>query len=258
MRFADGARRLREKLTVDGLRRYTTLFLQHAGEVPAADMTERAKRLLYAEGLPPRYAETALREDAAANPVSLYDLTQIILAKATFKAYAGGPPSSTGGSARGADGDAMQIDSISLAAMQFGVSREVAASYIAPAEGWAPHDTDSVPGSGAGMSAQAASEDAIVHKLLAAMGSRFGNSGYTAGSSSSASSSSGSSRRSVPFDVKKNIPEALAKERVTAGLCVKCGVVKYEPGGRGHNSRTCKAAPDKTTSAADGKRAAGF
>ena len=56
----------------------------------------------------------------------------------------------------------------------------------------------------------------------------------------------------------KDIPEDLIAARKKANLCAKCGVVRYERGAKGHNARTCKASPDKTTSAADGlKRAEG-
>ena len=58
--------------------------------------------------------------------------------------------------------------------------------------------------------------------------------------------------------MKDQIPEAMIEARKAAGLCVKCGVVKYEGGGRGHNAKTCKAGFDKTTSVAEGKKKAGF
>jgi hypothetical protein len=64
-------------------------------------------------------------------------------------------------------------------------------------------------------------------------------------------------RRGVPSAVKKEVPGALAKERQTAGLCIKCGAAWYSPGGRGHNSVTCKAAADKSTPASEGVKRAG-
>ena len=45
-RFVEGARRIRDKLNVEGMHRYTTLFLQYAGEIPAERMTEATKRAL--------------------------------------------------------------------------------------------------------------------------------------------------------------------------------------------------------------------
>jgi len=42
-----------------------------------------------------------------------------------------------------------------------------------------------------------------------------------------------------------DVPEPLAKARMSHGLCVKCGVVPYTPGREGHNSNTCKAVADK-------------
>jgi hypothetical protein len=84
---------------------------------------------------------------------------------------------------------------------------------------------------------------------------------FQASASSSSPGTQGKSqskRRHVPDGVRDEVPKALAEARRAAGLCVKCGVVKYEGGGKGHNSRTCQAPADKTTSAADGKRKAGF
>jgi len=56
----------------------------------------------------------------------------------------------------------------------------------------------------------------------------------------------------------KEIPQDLFDARKKAGLCCKCGVAKYEGGGRGHNAGTCKAAPDKTTSVEEGRKKANF
>ena len=66
------------------------------------------------------------------------------------------------------------------------------------------------------------------------------------------------SRRTVPSRVGQEVPQPLAKSRQEAGLCIKCGITKYEPGGKGHNSRTCQLPVDKTTSAVDGRKKAGF
>lgn len=68
----------------------------------------------------------------------------------------------------------------------------------------------------------------------------------------------GRSRRNAPSGVLKDIPQALFEERKKLGLCCKCGVAKYEPGGHGHNAVTCKAPADKTTTAAEGRKKAGF
>ena len=133
----------------------------------------------------------------------------------------------------------MEIDAISLCVAQFGISREEAARYVEPREGWQAHETASpAPGSGA-------SPD--IAALLAALAPRYGSNGQGASGS----------RRNIPAGVKE-VPASLVEARKAAGLCVKCGVRKYEPGSKGHNSRTCQAPADKTTSATDGKRAAGF
>ena len=39
---------------------------------------------------------------------------------------------------------------------------------------------------------------------------------------------------------------------------MRCGTHEYTPGSQGHNSNTCRANIDKTTSAAEGKKKANF
>jgi hypothetical protein len=129
--FVSAAHRLRDKLNVEGLQRYTTLFLQRAGEIPSGRMTEATKRHLYSQGLPTRYAEMVLTEDAEAEPMALHEVAQHVLAKATMKTYAG---ASAGyqieeASTTQRDGDAMDVDAVSLCAAHFGVTRDEAAAY---------------------------------------------------------------------------------------------------------------------------------
>jgi NACalpha-BTF3-like transcription factor len=270
-RFVDAARRIRDKLTVEGMQRYTTLFLQYAGEIPAERMTEATKRTLYAQGLPSHYAETVLIEDAKAQPPPLHEVAQTVLSKATLKAYAvhGGAAGSTSisspspgptSTSRASDAMDTSLDAISLCAAQFGVSRAEAAVYLEESEGWAPHDTthgggstvsSSPPPSAARASgpASTAGEVQQMERLLAAFEARFAN---------KSGGRPQSQRRNVPPTIRTDIPNALVTARKEAGLCVRCGVAKYEPGAHGHNSRTCKAAVDKTTSAAEGKKQANF
>ena len=256
-RFVDSARRVREKLTVDGMQRYTTLFLQYASEIPAERMTDATKRSWYAQGLPPRYAEFVLLEDAKERPPPLHEVAQQVLAKATLKAHAAHSTSGATASAAGHRVDAMDLDAISLCATQFGISQGEAARYFEGQEGWVPHDTmpgDTNPDRRGGTTtatvAATQSEDQQLSRLLAAFEARYSNR-PPAGRRPSL-------RRNVPIGVRSDIPEALAAARKEAGLCVKCGVVKYEPGSKGHNSRTCQAPADKTTSAAEGKKKANF
>ena len=54
------------------------------------------------------------------------------------------------------------------------------------------------------------------------------------------------------------VPAELIAARKEAGLCMKCGIHEYTPGSQGHNSNTCRANIDKTTSAAEGKKKANF
>jgi hypothetical protein len=129
--FVTAAHRLRDKLNVEGLQRYTTLFLQRAGEIPSSRMTDATKRHLYSQGLPTRYAEMVLTEDAKAEPMALHEVAQHVLAKATMKTYAGASAGYQIGEASTTqrDGDAMDVDAVSLCAAHFGVTRDEAAAY---------------------------------------------------------------------------------------------------------------------------------
>ena len=135
----------------------------------------------------------------------------------------------------------------------FGVDRETASSWIEESEGWAPHDTDSTQAgpAAAATASSAAADAAMLHRLLAA---------FTAGQHGAprGDPQGGNGRRGEPGDVAKQVPAGLAAARKDAGLCIRCGVHKYEPGGKGHNSRTCKSTVDLKTSVADGKNKAGF
>lgn len=253
--FVDAARRLRDKMTLEGLQGYTSRFQQLAGEIPDTHLTEHGKLELLARGLVPRLAEVVLTEDAKQTPAPLHEVAQRILAKAAFKEYAG----SMSAASTSQHGDAMQLDAVSLCAVQFGISREEAARYVEPGEGWAPHDTGAR--SPAAAPPAPTPTDGLEERMLAAF-QRFHAS---AGSSSSSHtgpqtrSKPQSQRRNVPKSLREEIPEALLEARRAAGLCIKCGIAKYESGGgSAHNSRTCQAAADKTTSVAEGKKKAGF
>ena len=254
--FVDAARRLRDKMTLEGLQGYTSRFQQLASEIPSTHLTEHGKLELLARGLTPRLAEVVLQEDAKETPPPLHEIAQKILARAAFKEYAG----SMSASSASQHGDAMQLDSISLCATQFGVSREEAARYVEPGEGWAPHDTDARSPATAYLPASSPT-DGFEERMLAAFQRFHASTGSSSSSppSSQAQGKSQSQRRNVPKALREEISEALLDARRAVGLCIKCGVVKYEPGGNNaHNSRTCKAAADKTTSVADGKKKAGF
>ena len=136
------------------------------------------------------------------------------------------------------------------------MSDDEARGYIAESEGWAAHDTSGAPaGRSAAASASAAAAgsaggspagwEQFLDALDERLERRYGG-------------KAAQSRRTVPGDVMREIPEQLAMQRREAGLCIKCGVAKYEPGSRGHNSRTCKAPANKTTGVGnEGKRKAG-
>jgi len=247
--FVSAAHRLRDKLNVEGLQRYTTLFLQRAGEIPATRMTDATKRHLYSQGLPTRYAEVVLTEDAKAQPMALHEVAQHVLAKATLKAYAGASAGASDASAR-RDGDAMDVDAIALCAMQFGVTRDEAAAYcVAGCPGDHTH-ASAAASSRAFTSPQTGSDRELLTQLLAAITSSRSHKGvsHSRGGKSTGASAGGA---------LKDIPEDLIAARKKANLCAKCGVVRYERGAQGHNARTCQASPDKATSVADGLKRAG-
>ena len=250
--FVDAARRVRDKMTLEGWQSYMSRFQQLAGEIPDSHITAHGKLELLARGLPPRLAEAVLVEDAKDVPSPLHEIAQRVLAKAAFKEYAG----SVSSPAAAGRPEAMELDAIALCATQFGISREEAQRYVKPQEGWAVHETG--PGSSPSPPTRSleAHTDAQMERLLAAFESRYGK--PAAAASGAGAPRPQSQRRNVPDGVRSDVPEALVTARREAGLCIKCGVVKYEGGGRGHNSRTCKAAVDKTTSAAEGKKKAGF
>jgi hypothetical protein len=251
-RLVATAQKIREKFTVEGLRRYATQFMQLAGQIPSDIMSDYLKRKSFAEGLPQKHAEYALSKNRSDKPPALHALVDDVLARALDRAMSSAAPSAL------SSGDAMQLDSISLCAAQFGISRDEAARYVEPSEGWAPHETSgpsATPPASSPSPASSPAGDEQIERLLNAFAARFGS---ASSGSSGASGRGQSQRRNVPSGIRDVIPDALIKARKEAGLCVKCGVVKYEPGGKGHSSRTCQAAADKTTSVAEGRKKANF
>jgi len=257
--FVDKAVRLRDKLTVQGMQAFTARFAQLAGEVSGKFLTDHSKFELLARGLPQRYAEVVLKEDAKDPLPPLHEVINTVLARASQKEQAA---SYGGASSSPASAAPMGLDAISLAVTTFGWTREEAQRNLSDGEGWAPHDTSdgsksssssssSGPAS-SGSPTPAFSLEEKFDKLLAA----FAAQGTKVGAGPAARERN--SRRNAPSGMAKEIPQDLFDARKKAGLCCKCGVAKYEPGGHGHNSRSCKAAVDKTTSAAEGMKKAGF
>jgi hypothetical protein len=244
--FVDKAARLRDKLNVQGMQAFTARFAQLAGEVPDEYVTQHGKLALLARGLPQRSAEIVLQEDAKKPLPPLHQVINTVLSRAAHKEHAASYSASAAASAA-----PIGVDAISLAVATFGWSREEARQHLSEGEGWAPHDTQSAPAAATtGQTAPPATTDDRFERLLAALARR--SDGDSIGRDRV------SSRRNAPADVLKEVPEALAAQRKEAGLCIKCGVAKYEPGTKGHNSRTCKASADKTTSVEQGKKKAGF
>jgi hypothetical protein len=257
--FVEKASRVREKLNVQGMQVYSARFAQLAGEVSARFLTDHNALELLSRGLPQRYAEVVAKEDAKEPPPPLHEVINAVLARASQKeqvASYGGASSSSGSSAPS------NIDAISLAAVAFGWTREEAQAHMGNEEGWAPHDTSggsksSSSGSSSGPASSGSPTPASpleekFDRLLAA----FAAQGTKVGAGPAARERN--SRRNAPSGVLKELPRELAESRKKAGLCIKCGVAKYEPGGHGHNAVTCKAAADKTTSAEEGRKKANF
>jgi hypothetical protein len=248
--FVKSTAKVRNNLTLSGLQGLLNRFQELAAQIPSDYLTLHGKLAELAAALPAKYAETVLREDAKEPPTELHTVAAMVLARAAVKEHSAAYSDSAAGSSVNA---ISRADSIALAMNNFGVDRETASSWIEESEGWAPHDTDSqhagpavAPAAGT-----AAADAAMFSRLLAA---------FTAGQHGAprGDSQGGNGRRGVPGDVAKQVPAELAAARKDAGLCIKCGAHKYEPGGKGHNSRTCKSAVDLKTSVADGKKKAGF
>jgi len=258
--FIDKAARIRDKLNVQGMQAFTARFAQLAGEVPDDLVTGRGKLALLARGLPQRYSEVVLQEEAKKPTPPLHQVINIVLARASQKEQAasyGGASSSSSASAA-----PMGLDAISLAVTTFGWTREEAQRNLSDSEGWAPHDTSegsksSSGGSSSGPASSATSPPTSysseqVTQLLAA----FAAQGARVGAGPAARERN--SRRNAPNAVLKEIPRELSEARKKASLCIRCGVARYEGGNKAHNSRTCQAPADKTTSGAEGMKKAGF
>jgi hypothetical protein len=257
--FIDKAARLRDKLNVQGMQAFTARFAQLAGEVPDSHLTAHGKLALLARGLPQSYAEVVLKEDAKEPPPALHEVINVVLSRAANKEQAaayGGASSSSGPAAA-------SVNAVELAALTFGWSREEAARHLEDGEGWAAHDTDAGPSQRAptGPAAFAPAShfpDDQLERLVNAITARIGAGPAARDNAARNGASGGNSRRNVSAGVRNEIPAELVEARKAAGLCIKCGVVKYEGGGKGHNAGTCKAAADKTTTVAEGKKKAGF
>jgi hypothetical protein len=257
--FVDKAARLRDKLTVQGMQTFTARFAQLAGEVPEDLVTGRGKLALLARGLPQRYSEVVLQEEAKKPTPPLHEVINTVLARASQKEQA----ASYGGASSSPSAAPMSLEDITLAINNLGWTPEdVQRNLVAiNPEGWAPHDTSGSKPSSSGPSSAPASSgsrppasslEEKFDKLLAAFAAQSTKVG------AGPAARERNSRRNAPSGALKELPRELAESRKKAGLCIKCGVAKYEPGGHGHNAVTCKAAVDKTTSAEEGRKKAGF
>jgi hypothetical protein len=256
--FVEKAFRLRDKLNVQGMQAFTARFAQLAGEVPDDLVTGRGKLALLSRGLPQRYAEVVLKEEAKKPTPPLHEVINTVLARASQREQAasyGGASTSSGSPIP------INIDAISLAVATFGWTREEAGQHLSDGEGWAPYDThggrQGAPSSqGAGSASSGPQSPTTitseqVTQLLAAFAAQSTRVGAGPAARGAHHWSGGSSNA-------KEVPADLARARQDAGLCIRCGVAKYEPGRDGHHARICQAPADKTTSAEDGIKQAGL
>ncbi len=252
--FVHNAAKLREKFTLAALESFVARFQEIANEIPDSFATIHSKLSLLAQGLPARYAETILREDAKRPVPALHEVVNAVVAKAAFKEGAAAYAGSSHAAALNSVSDA-SADDIALCVQTFGVDRGVAATYLAPQEGWTPYNTSGGFQSPATSPAQssASPDSAAFAQLLAAFSAQRGGAGPSRGAPPGQSK-----RRLTPSEIQKAVPQELATARKEAGLCIKCGIEKYEPGGKGHNARTCQRAIDPKTSVAEGVKKASF
>ena len=256
--LVDATSKIRERLNTQGLERYTAQFQQLANQIPSEMMLERTKVLLYAKGLPARMRELVMQAEESAHesgkPLELNTMADKILKRAAARETASGSNSVQSAGSH-TDGDAMDVSAVDLCCRAFGLSAAEAERYLEDSEGWASHDTSSSnaarqPSGSSSYTPQSAGRDEDAQQQLAASLTRQVNALQV--------QLAALSRRTISPPVKRDVPELLATERRTAGLCIRCGVAKYEAGGRGHNSRTCQAPVDTSTSAAVGARKAGL
>lgn len=263
--FAEKQSRLRDKMNVTGLQAYTARFQQLAGEVTSDYMPLHAKLALFARGLPARLAELVMKEDSKKPPTPLEDVITIVLSRAAQReavsAFHGAPQGASSSSASAAPID---LASVSLAASLYGWTPEEARANFDGPEGWKPHDTDAAP-QFRPQGASSSSATAASSSPTAGMPAEWQQFMFNALSLKFDPNRQGNdrgngnrSRRNAPSSITKEVPAELIAARKEAGLCMKCGIHEYTPGSQGHNSNTCRANIDKTTSAAEGKKKANF
>lgn len=227
-KMVEAAKPVRERLNADGIQRYTTLFLQRAGEIAADRMTDATKRMLYAQGLPAQYAEFVRREDARPVAVPLYELAQLVLTRATLKSYTGASAMLSSHAPASSGNDPMQVDSVSLASAAFGVSREEATSYLEPSEGWAVHDTAQSPST--------TEKETSFRQQLAAMQESLAAMAHWRGGART--DAPGSKPR---YTKTPGVTDEQIQERRTKRLCFACGSPD-------HQKRDCSKKPAPTPS----------
>jgi hypothetical protein len=255
--FVEKASRLRDKLNVQGMQAFTARFAQLAGEVPDEYLTQHHKFALLARGLPQRYAEVVLQEDAKKPLPAMHEVINTVLSRAAVKQQAA---SYGGASASSGSPIPINIDAISLAVATFGWTREEAGQHLSDGEGWAPHDTHgghqgSSSGQGAGAASSGSQPPTITSEQVTQLLAAFAAQSTRVGAGPAAR---GAHHWSGGLSNAKEVPADLARARQDAGLCIRCGIAKYEPGRDGHHARICQAPADKTTGVEDGIKQAGL
>jgi hypothetical protein len=244
----------KENMSMEKLSSYCSRFEEMANRLSDEFFPRHAKLDLLAKGLPLRARRTVMdptvQEDYT-QAKSVSEVVATVLKKASTDLYArDGAKGLTAGSSAfpgpSSSGVAdMDLGALAMAMKNFGVSRSLAAQYIQEQEGWAPHDTSdsssSSPPPSQAVALTAMLQNMEPEKAASLLLNAFGTH---------------RNRTAVAQGLRKLVPAELAEARKKAGLCIRCGVVAYVPGG--HTARSCKTTVDTTTSAAEGKKKAGM
>ena len=221
----------RDRKTAQQVEAYTAKFLELSNALPDTMLPPRARLRLYERGLPVRGREITAKADSEAlapsnaKPIDLSAVINLVLRRAAEREQIGAPHGHS---------DPMDLSRVALEQAQyaFDIDAAQAQQYLAPAEGWSPHDTSASSAQGSSGYAPTNSDSSLEAKVNALL-----------------LQVSALSRHSVSPPVKLAVPDALAEARKAAGVCIKCGVKQYSGGKLGHNSRTCQSAVDVTTPA---------
>lgn len=253
--FVDKEKANRTRMSAQRLQTYCARFVELASRVDGEMMTLHSKAILFAAPLEERLRGEVwkidktpgkLREmglDGLAAHVQQYALQRDYAthgAAGIMRGTAFSAPSAASSSSR----DDMDLSSMQAQRIMeaFNLQSHQLEAYLGPTEGWAPHDTAEEE---AEAPASQPGDSGLLLNVISQLANLVPKKKFPP------------SRRSQAPATKETVPGELAEARREAGLCIRCGVHRYEPGTRGHNSRTCKFPINKTLSAEEGVRRAG-